>query len=72
VRSKSRQRFREGGFFMLFDGHAVRRRDNGVAAGAKIFAVRAGWWRQSRRLCVSREEPIDFVGFSTISRSALQ
>jgi hypothetical protein len=57
---------------MHFYGYAVQPRDNGVAAGAKIFAVRAGWWRQSRRLCVSREEPIDFVGFSTISRSALQ
>jgi hypothetical protein len=53
-------------------GFEARADGSGFVAGAVFFSVRAGWWRLSRRPPMSREEPIDFVGFSTIFRSALQ
>jgi hypothetical protein len=68
-RCKSRQRFREGGFFYWC---AAWLRGKGCVAEVAIWPAQAGWWRQQGWALNLPEEPIDFVGFSTILRSALQ
>jgi hypothetical protein len=54
VRCKSRQRFREGGFF---HGFAARcwcgNCGNELVAGVAIYPALTGWWRQTRLSLIS-------------------
>jgi hypothetical protein len=45
---------------------------NELVVKAARYPAQPGWWRQNAPSIDFQEEPIDFVGFSTISRSALQ
>jgi hypothetical protein len=68
-RCKSRQRFREGGFFYGFPRRLAATFFSLWRRGKPLRQADGGW--RPARLCFL-EEPIDFVGFSTILRSALQ
>jgi hypothetical protein len=68
-RCKSRQRFREGGFFY---GFAAWLRGETWVAGTTIGLLGQAGGGIGVVHCMLLEEPIDFVGFSTILRSALQ
>jgi hypothetical protein len=68
-RCKSRQRFREGGFFI---GSRLGFAVTTLLPGRQFGPLRQAGGGISARTSNLLEEPIDFVGFGTISRSALQ